>query len=92
LLKDKTQQHFIIDEKNGIFLDAYFVGGCFFSNFAIQETEIMYILQSKGKRLVLEMITTSNNPLHSTGGTNEKIPVVHSYSIQGYAKAILKRK
>lgn len=91
ILKDASKNYFIIDEKNGILLDSYYMGGCFFSNFSIQDTEVLFVLRKEAKKLHLEMITTNHKATKTTGGNGDNVPAVDSYLVQGYSKVILKR-
>ncbi|MFN0201036.1 MAG: hypothetical protein ACKVTZ_05920 [Bacteroidia bacterium] len=91
IIKDKAKGHYAIDEKDGIVLDAFYMGEHFFSTFAVQGTEITAIEHLEGKNLILEMIASNSKELNITGGTSEEVPPVSSFATTSYHKAVLKR-
>ncbi|MEO1257418.1 MAG: hypothetical protein AAFZ15_01430 [Bacteroidota bacterium] len=91
VLKDKAAGHYVIDEKNGILLDAYYIDERLISNFSIGNNEIMSVQYLKKKKLITEMVATTVNPLNITGGTSEEVPDVSSYLIDGFFRGELKK-
>jgi hypothetical protein len=89
---DTAKGHWIIDERNGIMLDQYWVGNRFTSAFSVQNSTILDSYWIDDDRLVAEFYSTSAKPLNITGGTSEDIPPVSSYATKAYQKAILKKK
>jgi hypothetical protein len=41
--------------------------------------------------MMVEFITTSAKPVHTTGGKGKDIPPVDSYAVKSYQKAVLTR-
>lgn len=89
---DTAKGHWVIDERNGIILDQYWVGNRFTSMFTVQNSTILDSYWIEDDRLVAEFYGTSAKPVTTTGVGTEEIPTVNSYSIKTYQKAILKRK
>ena len=89
---DTLKGHWMIDEKNSILLDQYFIGGRLCGSFSVGEYRIQNCYWREGEKLVVEFISTSTKPVSSTGGTSEEIPKVESYGVRSYQKAILTRR
>ena len=88
---DTAKGHWIVDEKNGIILDQYWVGNRFTSAFTVQNSTIIDSYWIEGKKLIAEFYSISAKPVSTTGKGNEEIPFVHSYSTKSYQKVVLKR-
>lgn len=91
IVKDKAKGHYAVDEKDGIILDAFYINGNLYSEFAVQGTEILSIDRLEGKNLVVEMIVKPSKEIAVTGGTSEEVPPVSSYQISSQHKAVLKK-
>lgn len=89
---DTLKGHWVIDEKNGILLDQYFVGERLCGSFSVGDYRINNCYWLDGEDLVIEFMTTSAKAVSTTGGTSEEIPKVESYAVHGYQRAILKRR
>lgn len=87
---DTAAGHWQIDERNGIVLDQYWVGGRFTSAFTVQSTTIVDTYWREGKNLVAEFYSLSSKPVATTGQGTDDSPKVDSYRTKGYQKAILK--
>lgn len=89
---DTAKGHWVIDEKNGIMLDQYWIGNRLTGAFTVQNSTILNSYWIEGEYLVVEFYTTSAKPINLTGGTDKDIPPVDSYRVKSYQKAVLKKK
>lgn len=90
---DENKGHYLVDEKNSIFLNSYLIGNKMISTFEVMNSLItsIYTLMQDGSML-FEIIYGSTAEVNKTGNTeiaDEKIPEVLSYTTQGYQKALL---
>jgi hypothetical protein len=88
---DATKGHYQIDEKNGIVLDSYFVGGKLVSHFLVQGNRLTTSYELVGEEMIFEVIVTKEEKPTITGDIGPEIPPVTSYLVSGYQKAILKK-
>lgn len=88
---DTTNGHWQIDERNGIVIDQYFVGGRFTSAFTVQSTTIIDSYWREGKSLIVEFHSLSAKPVSTTGNGTEDSPKVDSYGVKGFQRAVLQR-
>ena len=94
-LKDSSIGHFVIDEQNGIFLDAFLVDNCLIERFDIMESALTGRFCLQDSNLVYEILSTSTKPSWNTGDTimgSDTIPPVDSYFIPVLQKARLSRE
>jgi hypothetical protein len=89
---DRSKDHWIVDERNGIVLDQYLVGDKFTCAFTVQASTILASYWLEKKKLHVEFYGISSKPLNTTGGTSAEIPPVASYAMKSYQKAVLKRR
>ena len=88
---DTAKGHWVIDEKNGIILDQYWTGNRFSGAFTVQSSTIISSYWIEGDDLMVEFFSFNAKPVNKTGGDNEEIPFVESYSIKSFQKAVLRR-
>ena len=88
---DSAGWHWLVDEQNGILIHHYWSGGRFSCSFTVQETTIVHTLYRKGKKLVAEFYSFSAQPVQKSGGS-DSIPVVSSYGLKSFQKAVLKKR
>lgn len=89
---DTARGHWVIDERNGIVLDQYWIGGRLTGAFTVQGTTIISSYGLQGAELVVEFQSMGSAPIHTTGGGAADIPPVDSYAVKGYQRAVLKKK
>lgn len=89
---DPAKGHWVVDEKNGILLDQFYIGNRLCGAFTVQQTTIINQYWIEGNRLLFEFLSTGAQPLRSSGNGTEDSPVVHSYKIASYQKAELRRE
>jgi hypothetical protein len=94
--KDKTKGHYVVDEKNTIYLDAFLLGGKFFERFEVMGNLLMTSTEKiSNNELVWEIISGKLEPIRTTGGEKfegEDIPPVGSYGINILQRARLKKR
>jgi hypothetical protein len=89
---DTAAGHWVIDERNGIVLDQYWVGNRLTGAFTVESTTIVNSYRREGKTLVVEFHSITAAAVSKTGGGSPDIPPVQSYGIRGYQKAVLRRQ
>ena len=79
-----------IDEKNGIFLDAFYANNTLANAFEVENNQLLTLLRGAGKALEFEIYMSVTKEPNLTGGTLG-IPTVKSFPIRVAQKAILKK-
>jgi hypothetical protein len=82
----------MIDERNGILIDQYWLGNRFSSLFSVQNSTIHDSYWIENNKLIAEFYGISTSPITTSGSGTEDVPMVKSYAIRTYQKAILKKK
>ena len=90
--KDTSGIHWVIDEKDGIILDQYWVGNKFCGAFTVQNSTIINSYWMEKNKLIVEFYNVSAKPVATTGKGTEDSPKVDSYKVGSYQKAILTRQ
>lgn len=90
-LKDKSKGHYIMDEKNTILLDSYYIGGEFWSEFEVQGTHLVTVYRMEGKNLISTIMYGPSEAIQTTGGGSEDTPPVKSYAVKGVQRCVMKR-
>jgi hypothetical protein len=88
---DTAKGHWVIDERDGIVLDQYWVGNRLASSFTVQSTTIVSSYWIEGDELMAEFYSLSAQSIHKTGKGTEDVPFVDSYAAKGFQKAVLRR-
>ena len=89
--KDSTGIHWVIDEHNGIVLDQYLVGNKFAGAFTVMGNTILNNYTLENDKMMVEFYSINAKPVTSSGLDTESSPVVDSYRIGSYQKAVLFR-
>ena len=89
---DTAKGHWVIDEKNGILLDQYWIGNRFAGSFTVQTSTIFNSYWIENGDLMVEFYGISAKPVSTTGHGTEDSPTVNSYATRTYQKGILKKK
>lgn len=93
--KDKSKGHYVVDEKNTIYLDGFLLGGKFFERFEVMGSLLMTSTEKVSEdELLWEIISGKLEPINTTGGEKfegEDIPPVGSYGIDVLQRARLKK-
>jgi len=90
IVVDKDQGLFLVDEKNTILIESYFMGGKWFQRFEVAGNMLICTIEMQGKNLVWE-ITSGNSEKISTSGDEgaEGILPVNTYPFGVYQRAVL---
>ena len=88
---DTALGHWVIDERDGILLDQYWIGKRFTGAFTVQNSTIVDSYWIEGKNLNVEFYSISSTPVQTTGGTSEDVPAVDSYMVKSYQRGMLRR-
>lgn len=89
---DTSRGHWIIDERDGIILDHYWTGNRFTGAFTVQSTTILNSFWLEGDRLLVEFFSAGTTPVRKSGGASKEVPVVESYGIKSFQKALLRKR
>jgi hypothetical protein len=95
LTLDAATGRYLLDERNGIRMEAYFVNGKLIQWFEVQGALLYTSVEKVGRRLVWEIVSGSSKPVSTTGGgiaEGEEIPPVQAYPVSGLQRAVLKRR
>lgn len=91
--KDGVNGQFIIDEHNGILLDAFLMDDRLISRFEVGDSQLTASYQVNGDTMIFEIIVNGKIPMAITGKNDDaQIPEVLSYKISGFQRAVLKRQ
>jgi hypothetical protein len=88
---DTTGIHWVIDEKNGIMLDQYWVGDRFTGAFTVQQSTLINSYYMEDNKLIVEFTGIGKKPFRTTGAGTDESPTVDSYQVRSYQKAVLYR-
>ena len=89
---DTVANHYVIDEFNGIILDAYTMGNHFISHFSVNGSEITSIYKRIENGLEFQIISSSADTVsHSLAIEGDEEYHVGSFPVKVYQKAILKK-
>ena len=88
---DSAKGHWVIDERNGIVLDQYWLGGRFSGAFRLEAVTIVNSYWIEGEELMIEFYTISNKSPNRTGEGTEASPHVDSFRLGGYQKGVLRK-
>jgi hypothetical protein len=88
---DAEKGHWVIDERNGIVLDQFWVGNRLCGAFTVQNNTIINSYQVEDGKLQVEFYSLPAKPLQSSGLGTDDSPKVDSYRVGSYQKALLER-
>ena len=94
LVLDQEKGLYLVDEKNTIQMEAYYIGGKLWQNFEVQGSVLNTTLWKENGDLVWELSFGSTTPASTSGGQmheGEEIPEVKAFPIQGVQRARLAR-
>lgn len=89
--KDPAAGHWVIDERNGIVLDQFWVGQKFCGAFTVQNSTIVNNYWMEEGMLMVEFFSIGAKPLVTTGDGTAESPKVDSYRVGSYQKAVLRK-
>lgn len=86
---DTAAGHWVIDERNGIILDQYWVANRLAGAFTVMNSTIVNSYWLENGKLYLEFVTYQSKPIATTGKGDKEVPLVDSYAVKSYQRAIL---
>lgn len=92
---DKNTGHYVVDEKNGIILDAYLIDNELISVFEVMGNSLTSTYRRESDNLYFEIIMYKSQYTSITGDTiieSDTIPAVKSYKPFIKQKAVLRRR
>lgn len=89
--RDPAAGHWVIDERNGILLDQFWVGQKFCGAFTVQNSTIVNNYWMEEGMLMVEFFSIGAKPLVTTGNGTAESPKVDSYRVGSYQKAVLRK-
>ena len=92
---DAAKGHYLIDEKNTIKMEGYYIGDQFYQWFEVQDNRLLIKIEKVGISLVWEIVVSGNQPISTSGNSTfngEEIPLVLTYEIGTVQKAVLSRQ
>lgn len=92
IAKDAKNGLYVMDEKNTIAMESYYIGGVFWTCFDVQGTRLFTSYRMVGKNLVSEIVFGKTTAISTTGGTSEDIPPVVTYPIGGVQRCVMKKR
>ena len=90
-LKDSAKAHYVIDEKNSILLDAYFLGNTLMSRFSVNRSLLMINYTFEEEKIIFDVFTGSLDNTTKTGEEIKEVEEIRSYTMAGRQQAILRR-
>lgn len=90
-LKDAAKAHYIIDEKNSILLDGYFLGNTLINRFSVNSNLIMINYTFESGHIVFDVFSGERDNTQLTGEEIKDFEI-HSYQMGTRQRAILFKK
>ena len=88
---DTLTGHWLIDERNGILLDQYWVGNRFSGAFSVSNATIVNTYYIEDDKMIVEFISYPLKSVRTSGKGNKEIPFVESYAVKSFQRAVLSR-
>lgn len=88
---DTTKGHWIIDERNGIVLDQYWMGNKLSGMFSVSGSTIFNSYWLENGQLHVEFVSIPSKPQARTGNGTDDSPIVDSYNVKSFQRGVLKR-
>jgi len=90
IIVDKDQGLFLVDEKNTILIESYFIGGKWFQRFEVAGNMLICTIEQQGKNLIWEITSGNSEKISTSGDQNvEGILEVTTYPFGVYQRAVL---
>ncbi len=92
---DAAKGQYLCDEMNSIKMESYLLGNKLFCNYIVAGNWITSTYEKQGDKMAFEIIFGKEKPVSETGGqkvNGEDIPVVKTFPVVIYQKALLTRK
>lgn len=92
---DAAKGLYLIDEKNTIKMEGYYLGGQFYQWFEVQGSRLLTKTEKVDDTLVWEIVVSSNKPVSTTGDNlfeGEEIPPVMAFAVTNLQRAVLRKR
>ena len=92
ITKDKQMGHYVVDEKNSIYLDTYLRGNKMISSFEVQNNLITLVYKREGDAMIFEIYAINTKEAKISGNqehNGSEMPLVKSFKVNSMHKAIL---
>ena len=92
IVVDQEQGLFLVDEKNTVLIESYFMGGKWFQRFEVAGSLLICTIEMQGKNLVWEITSGNSEKISTSGDQNvEGILEVETYPVGVYQRAVLSK-
>jgi len=91
-LKDPAKSHYVIDEKNSILLDGYYLGNTLVTRFSVNRSLLMINYTFEEGQIIFDVFSGSLDTSVKTGEEITQVEEIRSYQIGNRQRAILKLK
>jgi len=92
IVVDKDQGLFLVDEKNSILIESFFIGGKWFQRFEVAGNMLICTIEMQNKNLVWEITSGKTEKMSTSGDTKvEGILEVTTYPFGVYQRAVLSK-
>jgi hypothetical protein len=88
---DSAGIHWMVDERNGIVLDGFWIGNRFTGAFTVGGNTILDAYWIENNKLHVEFFSYRQQPLNTSGKGTEESPAVENYRVNSYQKAVLSK-
>jgi len=91
---DATRGHYLIDEYNGIKIDAYLRSNHLITDFEVMGSQLIFHYERKKDGIGIQVLSSLGNQYNISGGEifgTDTIPPVKSYTVNGYQEGFLKQ-
>lgn len=92
IVKNAAKGWYQVDEKNGIYLDAFYTENTLVSVFEVENNLLTTVERLEGKKLYFEIFMSVTKAPNITGGNAKDIPPVKSYPVRVFQRAVLTKK
>ncbi len=90
IVVNKKQGLFLVDEKNSIMIESYFMGGKWFQRFEVAGSMLICTIEQQGNNLVWEISSGKSEKISTSGDTNiDGILEVNTYPFGVYQRSVL---
>jgi len=87
--KDAEKGNYVVDEDNGIFIDAKVLENKLYCLFEVEQSLLTTFITFEKNHLLFEIVYSNTSKKEESGGQNDSIPKVTSYPLHVIQKAKL---
>ncbi|MEL6671536.1 MAG: hypothetical protein AAFR61_05070 [Bacteroidota bacterium] len=88
---DASIGHYVIDEKNSIFLDAFFNGSTLSSRFSVGDGLLLITYTLRGENIEMNIFFGGQEKKQKTGEEVENVGDIYSYPVGSLHRAVLRK-